>query len=382
MRLVSAAVVGILISIFVVTPAAAAVTLTIKMDPKYLIEGAVKPVLTISGASGSATLTWRRYGNGNCEGSSQLTSSQSAGNGTYTGPDLQTGNPGPYSLRVTLGSATSSCQPFLLQRKVTASVQLAKNSFESGERVEPGIALAGGAGDAAGQVEVTRWSAAGCGSGKATPVGILPVVGQPQGTLNMQEGSLGVKSFRAVYSGDERHTEAASPCRDYTVGAVIRGKVFQDADGSGTPDPGEVGKAGVTITLHRPSGTTASATTDDTGAYEFFVTASGQYALTCAVPTGFDKTTTLELAVQMVSSLVPEQNFGVVELPSTLLPIATSSPATQNGLRTPESLGEASSSSESFALVRVLALGLVVIAALVLLYLVFAARSRREEDPF
>ena len=85
----------------------------------------------------------------------------------------------------------------------------------------------------------------------------------------------------------------------------------------------------------------------------------------------------------MVSSSVVEQNFGMVELPSTLLPFPTSSPAaTANGLPTPESLGETSSSSESFALVRVLALGLVVVAALVLLYLVFAARSRREDDPF
>ncbi|GIH04797.1 hypothetical protein Rhe02_28640 [Rhizocola hellebori] len=367
---------------FVVAPAAAAATITVKLEPKYLVTDSVRPTVTISGASGNSTLAYRRYNNGDCEGSPQMFSSVSAANGTHTGPDLQTGNPGPHSLRVSYGGLNAPCQPFLVQRKVTAVTALPKNTFESSERVEPGIALSGGLGNAAGQVEVGRWPAAGCGPGKATSVSILPVTGQPQGSVNLQDGSLGTKSFAATYSGDERHTEAAAACRDYTVGAFIRGKVFEDADGSATADAGEAGKAGVVITLRRPQGSTATATTIETGAYEFFVTASGKYTLIAAPPPGFDKTTNLELQVQMVASSVGEQNFGVVELPSTLLPFATAAPQVTGGVPTLDGLEELSTSSEGFALIRLLALGLVVIAALVLLWLIFAARSRREDDPF
>src|SRR5688572_13726877 len=177
MRLFSAAVVGILISIFAVAPAAAAATITIRLEPKYLIEDSVRPTVTISGASGTATLSYRRYNNGNCEGSPQLFSSISFGNGTHTGPNLQTGNPGPHSLRVSYAGASQPCLPFLLQRRVTAIVQLAKNTFESSERVEPGIELSGTSGNAAGQVAVRRWPAAGCGSGNAVSVGTLAVTG-------------------------------------------------------------------------------------------------------------------------------------------------------------------------------------------------------------
>jgi hypothetical protein len=382
MRLLSAAVVGILTSIFVVVPAAAAATITINLGAKYLIGEPVRPTVTISGANGTPTLTYRRYNNGNCEGSQQFFYSISFGNGTHTGPDLQTGNAGPHSLRVSYGGVNQPCKPFLLQHRVTAGVQLAKNSFEAGERIEPGIALSGGTGSAAGQVEVGRWPSAGCAPGKAVPVGILAVTGQPQGAVNLQDGSLGVKSFQAVYSGDERHTEAASPCRDYSVGIYIRGKVYQDADGSGTLDAGEPGKAGVVVTLNRPQGGTASATTGDTGSYEFFVTSGGKYTLTSAVPTGFDSTTELELSVQVTASSVGEQNFGVVELPSTLLPFPTGSPPASAVTPLPESLEDISSSSEGFALIRLLALALVVIAAFALLWLIFAARSRREDDPF
>jgi hypothetical protein len=382
MRLFSAAVVGILTSIFVVAPAAAAATVTINLAPKYLISDSVRPTVTISGASGTPTLTYRRYNNGNCEGSQQFFYSISFGNGTHTGPDLQTGNAGPHSLRVSYGGVNQPCKPFLLQRQVTAAVQLSRNTFEVGERVEPGIALSGGSGSAAGQVEVGRWPTAGCGPGKAVSVGTLAVTGQPQGTVNLQDGSMGVRSFQATYSGDERHTAAASPCRDYTVGVFIRGKAFQDADGSGTLDAGEPGKAGVVVTLTRPQGGTASATTGDTGSYEFFVTSNGSYTLTSAVPTGFDSTTEPELTVQVASSSVGEQNFGVVELPSTLLPFPIGSRSASTVAPLPEGLEETSSSAEGFALVRLLALALVVIAAFALLWLIFAARSRREDDPF
>jgi hypothetical protein len=165
------------------------------------------------------------------------------------------------------------------------------------------------------------------------------------------------------------------------VGAYIRGKVFQDADGSATLDAGETGAAGVVITLHRPQGGTASATTTDTGSYEFFVTANGKYTLTSALPTGFDSTSAPELSVQVASSSVGDQNFGVVELPSTLLPFSLGSPASGAVAPMPESLEEPTS-GEGFALVRLLALGLVVVAALALLWLIFAAHSRREDDPF
>ncbi len=381
MRLFSAAVVGILISFFAIAPAAAAVTITIKMEPKYLIDAAVRPTVSIAGSSGSMTLTFRRHNNGNCEGSATLSSSRSAGNGDHVAPELQTGNPGPYSLRITYGSTTAPCQPFLLQRKVAAAIQLAKNTYEVGEKIEPAVELTGTAGDAAGQMEIGRWPLPGCATGKAASAGIVPVVaGQPQGTVNLQHNALGTHSFNAVYSGDERHAEVASPCRDYTVGAYIRGKIYQDADGNGVFDTTETGLAAVTVTLRRPQGGTATATTKSDGGYEFFVTASGQYTVTPAMPTGFDLTTDAELAVQMTSASLADKNFGVVELPSTLLPMPTSSAsvdfATLNAdTPTPDA-------SESLAWLRIAALALVVLAVLVLLYLLLSSRSRPPADPF
>jgi hypothetical protein len=382
MRLLFATVIGILAALFVVAPASAVVTITIRMEAKYLIGAEIRPRVTVAGASGGGSMKYERYANDNCTNPVQGSSSTSIpGNGDYTGPTLQNQVPGQFSLKVSFSGA-NACQSYLVQRPVTASAQLAKSTFETGERIEPALFLDGTSTQAQGQVEVGRWGAAGCAPNQGVSAGIVPVVGgQPLGTVNLHDGSLGVKSFRANYSGDIRNAQAVSRCRDYTVGAFIRGKVFQDADGSGSPDTAEIGMAGVTITLRRPQGGTTSVTTNDDGAYEFFVIASGQYTLTPTMPTGFDQTTELELSVQMGANSVGNNNFGVVELPSTLLAIPTVAPATTGG-PTPESLDQLAHSSESFAVARLIALSLMVIAAFIMLVLIFAARMRRDDDLF
>lgn len=382
MRLLSAIAVGVLMALSFVTPVAAAISLNIKMDPKYLTQGSIYPTVTVSGASGSSTIQFRRYTNSSCSGNWQtLPSKEIAGNGEVTGPDLQTGNPGTYSVRASVGSVTD-CQVYLVLKQVTVGIQLAKSVFEVGEKIEPQVALQGATGDAGGQVEFGKWSAAGCGPAKAVSAGIRPVVNaQPQGTINLQESTLGVRSVHVAYSGDTKNTEAGSACKDYTVGTYIRGKVFQDADGNGLLDPGDVGIPGVVITLQKAQGT-ATATTNNSGSYEFLVTSAGLYTLQQTQPIGFDSTTSdrLTVTVSAAGSVSMAIDFGEAQVPSTLLPSRTATAEPETPVEAfPE---RPTTPQSSFAALRLVALGLVVIAALVLLVLVFAARWRRDEEGF
>lgn len=396
MRLLSAVAVGILMALSVVTPAAAANTpsVTIKMDPKYSIEGTIRPIATISGGTSSISgaLYFRRYTSVSCADSGQQVGSSVPvnGNNYYEGPNFQTGSTGDYGVRVFFDSSNTSqnsdkwseCKGYLLQKQVTVGIQLTKSVFEVGEKIEPQVALQGATGDAGGQVEFGKWSSAGCGPAKAVSAGIRPVVnGQPQGTVNLQESTLGVRSVRVAYSGDTKNAEAGSACKDYTVGAYLRGKVFQDADGNGTLDAGELGIPGVVVTLQKAQGT-ATATTNNSGSYEFLVTSAGLYTVQQTQPIGFDSTTSdrLTVTVSAAGSLSTAIDFGEAQVPSTLLPSRT---ATAEPETTVEAFPERPTTPQSsFAALRLVALGLVVIAALVLLVLVFAARWRRDDEGY
>ncbi len=376
MRLLSAALVGVLTSLFVV----AAPTVTITMESQQPDQGAIRPTVTLSTAT-NGTLDFRRYTGTSCFGGfinlPSVTVTTSAT--TYVGPDLQTGTLGQFSawVRLRSGSTTldTKCFPYLVQRRVTAVASLPKPVYDNNDRLEPTIELTNPTPDAGGQVEVARWSTPGCGPANAVSAGILSVVGGvPQGTVNMQTGVMGTYSFRVTYSGDSKNTSAASLCKGYSVGVYIRGKVFQDNDGSGTIDPGEEGLAGATVTVRKGQTSIGSATTSSSGLYEILVTSPGTYTVSETPPKGYEGTGPAELTVQVTSSTVDDRNFGVAQVPSTLLPSPTAAPSGDVATNPPRT----ASNQSSFTFISFLALGLVVVATLVLSALLFLSRNRNE----
>jgi SdrD B-like domain/PKD domain len=68
--------------------------------------------------------------------------------------------------------------------------------------------------------------------------------------------------------------------------ASIGDFVFNDANGNGIQDAGELGIAGVTVSLLNPNGTTTTTTTDANGNYSFPNLAPGSYNVTFTTPSG------------------------------------------------------------------------------------------------
>ncbi len=81
--------------------------------------------------------------------------------------------------------------------------------------------------------------------------------------------------------------------------ASISGTVFNDANGNGLLDGGEVGKSGVTVTLSggTPPVGTLTTTTNGAGAYSFTGLQAGNYTVDYTVSTGFVNTGTKPITV-------------------------------------------------------------------------------------
>jgi hypothetical protein len=76
----------------------------------------------------------------------------------------------------------------------------------------------------------------------------------------------------------------------------IEGTVFNDANGNGVRDLGEVGVAGILVSLRDDTGAVvATTTTDAHGHYVFTdqtgIPGTGHFSITIGVPTGFHQTT-------------------------------------------------------------------------------------------
>ena len=84
------------------------------------------------------------------------------------------------------------------------------------------------------------------------------------------------------------------------VGSPVTGTVFLDANRDGTQQPGDVGKAGVTVTL-TGNGKTFTAPTDPSGNFAIPNVPAGTYTLTETVPPGYGSdTTTLPVSRTLV----------------------------------------------------------------------------------
>jgi hypothetical protein len=130
------------------------------------------------------------------------------------------------------------------------------------------------------------------------------------------------------------------------------------------------------VTVRKGQSVVGSANTNSTGAYEVLVTSAGTYTVAVTPPKGYDSTGLPELTVQIGGATAGERNFGVAQVPSTLLPkptlTATDDPSPAHPVKA------ASGSDAGFALLRMVALGLVVLAALTMLVLIIASRSRND----
>ena len=91
----------------------------------------------------------------------------------------------------------------------------------------------------------------------------------------------------------------------------ITGIVFNDTNGNGIQDAGEVPISGVTVQLRNSAGTViATATTNSSGAYNFSNLAAGQYTVTEIDPAGYISTTLNTVAVSLSAGTNATVHFG------------------------------------------------------------------------
>ncbi|MCI0479729.1 carboxypeptidase regulatory-like domain-containing protein, partial [Candidatus Uhrbacteria bacterium] len=88
--------------------------------------------------------------------------------------------------------------------------------------------------------------------------------------------------------------------------STIYGKVYQDVDGDGTPDPGESGIPRVEIRL---TGQSRSVLTDNFGMF-YFPLPAGTYSLTEVDPPGYTSTTANMVSVTLTAGQMATVNFG------------------------------------------------------------------------
>jgi protocatechuate 3,4-dioxygenase beta subunit len=105
---------------------------------------------------------------------------------------------------------------------------------------------------------------------------------------------------------------------DQQIGTVS-GVVFNDLNGNGVQDPGELGIGGVTVVLRDDAqGTIQTTTTGSDGRYLFSNIAPGSYTVQAADPSGYTSTTPNRVAVTVPPNGAASANFGDQQSSSAL----------------------------------------------------------------
>lgn len=95
---------------------------------------------------------------------------------------------------------------------------------------------------------------------------------------------------------------------DSSVGDMV----WEDENGNGALDAGEVGRAGVVVTLTKSGQTVAVATTDNAGLYRFDGLRSGTYTATVTIPVGYAATNSASRSITLaVAQAYTLADFGV-----------------------------------------------------------------------
>ncbi len=127
------------------------------------------------------------------------------------------------------------------------------------------------------------------------------------------------RSFAGTIIVSDGSGDVSSPGAVHIASAGISGTVFQDDNGDGTEETGEIGLGGVQVYADLGNvghfvNTDPTATTDGNGVYTFQGLASGNYIIRQMLPSGFKQTypaTGLGLHVTLnVQRYNPPQNFG------------------------------------------------------------------------
>jgi hypothetical protein len=115
---------------------------------------------------------------------------------------------------------------------------------------------------------------------------------------------------------------------------VIDGTVYDDANGNGARDQGELGLSGVTVTL---GGLTTDVTdTDQSGRYSFRFSSSGNYTISASTPPGYYATTPDNVTLSAIVGNAYQSDFGKTPLNTCSL---TLSPKSANN-QLPETASE------------------------------------------
>jgi protocatechuate 3,4-dioxygenase beta subunit len=124
----------------------------------------------------------------------------------------------------------------------------------------------------------------------------------------------------------------------YELGSV-GDKVFIDANGNGIQEVGELGKAGVTVTLLDGSGATVATTvTDASGNYRFGGLEPGEYQVKFDKPTGYSFTTTLATGSDSTTDSDADQSTGLA--PKLTVHSGENITTVDAGLVAPASVGD------------------------------------------
>ena len=268
--------------------------------------------VSISGSSPMALFGWR------LNLPAQTTTTDAAGNytfgnlaqGVYSVADIPPAgfvDSGANPLRIVLAAAQGVAGEsfFVQQRDAVISGTVVNDLNGNGVRDagEPGLAGIPVVLTGAGGVLSTTTGMGGAYAFTGLPAGPYSVsYTPPVGFVNTGVNPLGV----TVSPGQ------ASAAHDFLAqqsNGSIAGAVFNDANGNGTLDAGEVGLSGVVVTLSQGA-TTLTQSTGGGGSYSFTSLKAGNYTLTYTPPAGFVNTGTRPLlAVLTAGGVIANRNF-------------------------------------------------------------------------
>ena len=149
-----------------------------------------------------------------------------------------------------------------------------------------------------------RWELASLANGAEGSVKFMVQVSDSLQTgATILNADYGISSDQTdIVTGTAVETTAIRPA------SIVDGYAFEDSNGNGVMDEGEIGLPGVTVTL--PNAIVPVTTTGSDGYYRFQVEVAGQTSLSTDLPAGYFRTTPGNVPLQVVLQTDQTVNFG------------------------------------------------------------------------